>query len=343
MPETIAGRYALLSRIGNGGSADVWQARDTVLQRDVAIKRFAPGQSMDERMTRELGALSSLDHPGIVRLYDAGVDDDRAYLVVELVEGPTLKERLRYGPLTLEQARTLGRDVAEALAHAHEHGLVHQDVTPNNILLAEGRARLTDFGICSPPKRSCDEDGALATTSGYAAVEQLLGGPIWPAADVHALGLVLLEALTGHKEFDGSPLAAAVARVRRQPTIPPDLPSPWPQLLSAMTARDPSKRPSAATVAAYLDAYQAMDLPPLAGTHTAQQMASDVREIALAGFVKRHPRVAVTIAAMLVGFAVSWWPLKTMNSEPQAEVIPGVMASEVNIDDLPADQDETAP
>lgn len=343
MPETIAGRYALLARIGNGGSADVWQARDTVLQRDVAIKRFGPGQSMDDRMTRELGALSSLDHPGIVRLYDAGIDDDRAYLVVELVDGPTLRERLRYGPLTLEQARMLGRDVAEALAHAHEHGLVHQDVTPHNILLADGRARLTDFGICTPPKRYCDDDSALATTSGYTAVEQLLGGPIWPAADVHALGLVLLEALTGHKEFDGSPLAAAVARVRRQPVIPPELPSPWPQLLSAMTARDPGKRPSAATVAAYLDAYQAMDLPPLAGKPTAQQVASDVRELALAGIVKRHPRVAVTVAAMLVGFAVSWWPLKTMDSSPEAEVIPGVMASEVPADQVPPAPDDATP
>jgi serine/threonine protein kinase len=98
MPETIAGRYALLTNIGAGASADVWQARDTVLQRDVAIKRFAPGHSMDDTMARELGALSSLDHPGIVRLYDAGVEDERPYLVVELVEGPTLKERLSYGP-----------------------------------------------------------------------------------------------------------------------------------------------------------------------------------------------------------------------------------------------------
>jgi len=330
MPETIAGRYALLTNIGHGGSADVWQARDTVLQRDVAIKRFATGHTMDEAMARELGALSSLDHPGIVRLYDAGVEDERPYLVVELVEGPTLRERLNYGPLTLEQARRLGRDVAEALAHAHEHDLVHQDVTPNNILLEEGRARLTDFGICTPPRRYCNDDDALATTSGYTAVEQLLGGPICPAADVHALGLVLLEALTGHKEFDGSPLQAAVARVRRQPAIPQDLPSPWPQLLSAMTARDPAKRPSAATVAAYLDAYQAMDLPPLETSPTAQQVASDVKDLAVAGFVKRHPRVAITVGAMLVGFAMSW-PLKTMSSAPQADVVPGVMASEVEV------------
>ena len=342
MPETLAGRYALLTHIGNGGSAEVWHARDTVLQRDVAIKRFAPDHNMDEKMTRELGALSSLDHPGIVRLYDAGSEGGRAYLVVELVEGPTLKERLRYGPLTLEQARMLGRDVAEALAHAHEHDLVHQDVTPNNILLAEGRARLTDFGICTPPKRHCESDGALATTSGYTAVEQLLGGPISPAADVHALGLVLLEALTGRKEFDGSPLAAAVARVRRQPAIPQDLPSPWPQLLSAMTARDPEKRPSAATVAAYLDAYQAMDLPPLSGAPSAQQVASDVRELALAGFVKRHPRMAVTLLAALVGFAISWWPLKSA-TQPQAEVIPGVMASEVTVDPGDGDDGDTTP
>lgn len=331
MPDLIAGRYALLTNIGTGASADVWQARDTVLQRDVAVKRFSAGYHMDETMTRELGALSSLDHPGIVRLYDAGVEDERPFLVVELVEGPTLKERLTYGPLTLEQARILGRDVAEALAHAHEHNLVHQDVAPNNILLEEGRARLTDFGICTPPRHECDAS-EVVTTSGYTAVEQLLGGPICPAADVHALGLVLLEALTGRKEFDGSPLAAAVARVRRQPTIPPNLPSPWPQLLSAMTARDPMKRPSAATVAAYLDAYQAMDLPPLDTPPTAQQAATEVRKPEVVGFVRRHPRVAVTAAAVLVGFALSW-PLSAADP-PQAEVIPGVMASEVPSDML---------
>lgn len=327
MPDKIAGRYALLTNIGAGGSADVWQARDTVLQRDVAIKRFAPGHRMDDTMARELGALSSLDHPGIVRLYDAGVEDERPYLVVELVDGPTLKERLTYGPLTLEQARILGRDIAEALAHAHEHNLVHQDVTPTNILLENSRARLTDFGICTPPRR--DGDGGCAiTTSGYTAVEQLLGGPVYPAADVHALGLVLLEALTGQKEFDGSPLAAAVARVRRQPTIPHDLPSPWPQLLSAMTARDPDKRPSAATVAAYLDAYQAMDLPPLDGTRPAEQATPESRRPLLTGFVRRHPRIAVTVGAVVVGFALSW-PLRTPADAPQADVTPGVMASEV--------------
>ena len=328
MPERIAGRYALLTNIGAGGSADVWQARDTVLQRDVAIKRFAPGHSMDDAMARELGALSSLDHPGIVRLYDAGVEDERPYLVVELVNGPTLKERLTYGPLTLEQARILGRDIAEALAHAHEHNLVHQDVTPTNILLENSRARLTDFGICTPPRRDAECDGPVIGTSGYAAVEQLLGGPVYPAADIHALGLVLLEALTGQKEFDGSPLAAAVARVRRQPTIPHDLPSPWPQLLSAMTARDPDKRPSAATVAAYLDAYQAMDLPPLDGTPPAEQLAPASRTSTVRGFVRRHPRVAATVGAIVAGFVLSW-PLRTQVEPPQAEITPGVMASEV--------------
>lgn len=328
VPDKIAGRYALLTNIGAGGSADVWQARDTVLQRDVAIKRFAPGHSMDDAMARELGALSSLDHPGIVRLYDAGVEDERPYLVVELVEGPTLRERLTYGPLTLEQARILGRDIAEALSHAHEHNLVHQDVTPTNILLENSRARLTDFGICTPPRRDADCDASVITTSGYTAVEQLLGGPVHPAADVHALGLVLLEALTGQKEFDGSPLAAAVARVRRQPTIPHDLPSPWPQLLSAMTARDPDKRPSAATVAAYLDAYQAMDLPPLDGTAAAEQSAQEPPRPLVTAFVRRHPRIAVTIGAVAAGFALSW-PLHAQPDTPQADITPGVMASEV--------------
>lgn len=327
MPETIAGRYALLTNLGAGGSADVWQARDTVLQRDVAIKRYSPGHEVTSAVSREMGALSALDHPGIVRLFDAGIQGDRPYLVVELVSGPTLRERLRAGPLPPRHVRTIGRDIAEALAHAHERGLVHQDVTPSNILLEDGRARLTDFGVSGPPQAATPPEG-VATTSGYTAVEQLLGGPVSPAADVHALGLVLLEALTGHKEFDGPPLCAAVARIRRQPVIPPDLPEPWPQLLCAMTVREPEKRPTAATVAAYLGT-DSMDLPPLeVAAPVAHPGPAEVKELALAGFVKHHPRIAVTIASVLVGLAMA--PLyHRVSSPPQATVMPGVVASEI--------------
>ncbi|MDQ2797764.1 MAG: serine/threonine protein kinase, partial [Actinomycetota bacterium] len=266
----IADRYRVISRIGSGGMADVFRAQDELLRRDVAVKVFrtpinAPDTAAGvERQRAELLALARLNHPHLITLYDGSIGDTEtsvvtAYLVMELIEGPTLGDRIAQGPLPEPEIRVIGRQVADALAYVHDTGMVHRDVKPANILLGVGglvdmapiRARLSDFGIVRllGSERLTSVDSTLGTAS-YLAPEQARGSGVGPAADVYALGLTLLEAFTGQRAFDGdTPLEAAIARLDRDPVIPAQLPAPWPALLTAMTARDPAARPTAGQVA----------------------------------------------------------------------------------------------
>ncbi|MEU1320522.1 serine/threonine-protein kinase [Streptomyces tibetensis] len=200
----LAGRYRLDALIGSGGAADVYRGYDLRLRRPVAVKVFRPGTGFDteEAFRSEAVILARLHHPGLVTAFDAGRDDGDAFLVMQLIDGRTLKSRIAEGPLPCEAAAALGAALAEALAHAHEEGIVHRDVKPSNILLdSSGRAHLTDFGI----SRVLDEatrtaPDTLTGTAAYLSPEQVLGRPVGRPADVYALGLVLLESLTGRLE-----------------------------------------------------------------------------------------------------------------------------------------------
>jgi serine/threonine protein kinase len=247
----LADRYELGARLGAGGSADVFAAEDRVLQRPVAVKvvRGAVAPTDRARFESEAVLLASLTHPGLVQIYDVGEQDGDAFVVLELIEGPSLAERLGDGPLPSEEVAALGVDLADVLAYIHAHGVVHRDVAPANILCApDGHPRLADFGIA----RLVDSTRLTATgttigTAAYMAPEQVAGEEVTPAADVYALGLVLLELLTGRRAFPGSPAEAAAARLVRPPDtngVPPD----WRRLLTSMTARAPHERPSAREV-----------------------------------------------------------------------------------------------
>lgn len=262
----VAGRYLVLGRIGSGGMADVLRAHDELLDRDVAVKVFrsvpsTPDTAMGvERQHAELRALARLNHPNLTVLYDGSIvgQDGPAYLVMELIAGGSLAEAIENGGLGVDHTTEVGAQVADALAYVHAAGMVHRDVKPANILLGAdriadtdfGRARLTDFGIVRliGDEPLTQADMTLGSAS-YLAPEQTRGSGVGPPADVYALGLSLLEALTGHRSFQGPPLEAALARLTNDPDIPPDLPQPWPGLLQAMTARDPAMRPTAAQVA----------------------------------------------------------------------------------------------
>ncbi|MFD0205807.1 MULTISPECIES: serine/threonine-protein kinase [Saccharothrix] len=248
--EVVDGRYALGSLFGSGGMAEVYRAVDTRLDRDVAIKFFL-GQASGEdriRLDREAEVLGSLRCPGLVEVYGTGSFRGRPYFVMQPVEGGTLRRRMR-GAMSPAVVAAIGAQVAGVLAHVHANDVVHRDVKPSNILLdtAGRRAYLADFGLALQAQVTrVTKSGILVGTAGYLAPEQVRGGDVLPAADVYALGLVLLECLTGRPEYPGGDTEAALARLHREPRIPANLPDPWTDVLTAMTATDPAKRPSAA-------------------------------------------------------------------------------------------------
>lgn len=254
-------RYQLGELLGSGGMAEVFRSRDQVLDRDVAVKlaRDTVGSRDRERFKGEARVLARLSHPAIVTVLDAGISADRPFLVLELIEGRTLADVLQEGPLDLDGARTLGVELAEALAYAHAAGVVHRDVKPGNVLLGEaGLVKLADFGIARLLGDTVrhTETGAAVGTAAYLAPEQVQGNEVTAGTDVYSLGLVLLEGLTGQRAFPGSPTESALARLHREPEVPPSLPPSWQDLLRAMVQRDPALRPGAATVAAQLRAVQ---------------------------------------------------------------------------------------
>ena len=255
-PVVVASRYRLQSLLGRGGTAEVWRAEDEALARDVALKLVTvPTDESAARAGEEARLLARLSHPGLVPVYDAGSDErGRPWVVMELVEGETLADTLKRGPLTSQRAAAVGRSIAEALAYVHGQGLLHRDVKPANILVGnDGRVRLTDFGIARLVDAArVTSTGMMVGTASYLAPEQVAGEPVGPPADVYALGLVLLECLTGQREYAGSTVEVALARLHRPPQVPTTLPAGWPGLLQAMTARDPAARPTPAQAAADL-------------------------------------------------------------------------------------------
>ncbi|MGM1062873.1 serine/threonine-protein kinase [Saccharothrix sp. Mg75] len=252
----LAGRYRVDGLLGTGGVADVHRAWDVRLARPVAVKVFRPGEDLaaGRRFDVEVTTLAGLSHPALVEVHDAGHDDGRAFVVLRLVEGGTLRDRVEEGPLDADEVRELGARLADALDHVHGHGVVHRDVKPSNVLLdRDGTAFLADFGLARlvDSTRLTRADQVVGTAA-YLAPEQVRGHEVGPAADVYALGLVLLECLTGRREYEGGDVEAAVARLHRPPRVPDDLPGDLAALLRRMTATDPDARPSAAWCARVL-------------------------------------------------------------------------------------------
>ena len=248
-------RYSLEEIIGRGGMADVYRATDQVLGRPVAVKLLRDVTASEPeraRFTAEARTLAKLNHAGLVTVLDAGTSGDQPYLVMELVDGPTLADCCSGAALDLERVAPIGSQLADALAYAHATGIVHRDVKPANVLLgADGRVWLTDFGIARLLGDSArhTRTGLTIGSPAYLSPEQVSGAEVTTAADIYSLGLVLLEALTGERAYTGSPTEAAFARLSRPPAIPERLPGGWRTLLTSMTALDPVERPTAAEVA----------------------------------------------------------------------------------------------
>ncbi|WOQ69047.1 serine/threonine-protein kinase [Microbacterium limosum] len=319
--ELLDGRYLLGECLGEGGMARVHRAEDIVLGRVVALKimRESSDPGLDSgRLRMESTLLASLAHPSLVTLYDAHIAPGKmGYLVMELVEGPSLRERADAGPLPAAAVAALARDLADALATVHAAGIVHRDVKPSNILLAPPgasgapfRAKLADFGIAYLTDGTrLTAPGTVLGTAAYLAPEQVRGAPAGPAADIYALGLVLLETLTGVRAFPHSTgVESIVVRLSQSPRIPGWLPEPWRELLAAMTAMDPFARPSATAVvesvvtmdAAAL-AFYAGDVP--ARVHAEEPTAAETAIVAVPP--APAPPATEPIKALLVRAGIS--------------------------------------
>lgn len=283
----IDDRYRLDGVLGHGGMATVHRGHDTVLGRDVAVKVFPAVHEEAEDLVRnraEIRVLATLSHPGLVTVHDAGSVEQpdgsqQVFLVMELVDGPTLAEHLRRGPLDREQTARVGRDVAEALAEVHAHDIIHRDIKPANVLLTSPDAledldrpggpavKLADFGIARLADATrLTMTGITLGTVRYLSPEQATGSTLGPASDVYALGLVLIECATGQPAFSGTAAEAAAARLTVAPEIPTELGPELGDLLRRMTRMAPEDRPSATEVAAQLAAVSTADptlvLPP---------------------------------------------------------------------------------
>jgi serine/threonine-protein kinase len=234
--ETLAGRYRLVERLGAGGMSVVWRGYDEVLGRPVAVKLLAAKLAADPdlrgRVRREARAAARLSHPNITNVYDYGeAADGTPYVVMELIDGQSLAQRMVSGPLPWGSAVRVAAQVASALAAAHAQGLVHRDVTPGNVMLSRSGVKVVDFGIAAV---AGERDAAVLGTPSYLAPEQRAGGPAQAATDVYALGLLLYHAATG--------------RLPRPPGLQ-GVPRDGAAVIAACLAGDPAARPGSAVLA----------------------------------------------------------------------------------------------
>jgi len=240
---------------------EVWEGEDEVLQRRVAVKLVRSDRLDDPaalaRFEREAQTAARLVHPGVATVYDYGTSDGGVFLVMELLEGETMAERLRRGPMAPDEAAEAIAQVAEALRAAHAVGVVHRDVKPSNVMLTRTGARLMDFGIASGLGDSMTATGLVLGTPSYLAPERVRGEGAGPEADVYALGALLYEALTGRRAFEGAtPAEVAMTHLHQEPPDPaaidPAVPTDLAALCRDALAKDPAARPTAGDFAGRL-------------------------------------------------------------------------------------------
>jgi serine/threonine protein kinase len=255
----LGGRYRLDERIAGGGMGDVWRGTDEVLGRTVAIKILLPAlleePGFAERFRGEARTMATINHPGVVDIYDYGNENGTAFLIMEYVEGDALSRTLsRVGRLTPGRTMALVAQAADALHAAHEKGIVHRDVKPGNLLVRpNGTLVLTDFGIArSALVGQLTQAGSVLGTASYISPEQAAGGVASPLSDVYSLGVVTYQCLAGQRPFEGeNPVEIAMRHVRdAPPPLPADIPPVVRQFVERAMAKDPAARyPSAAAMA----------------------------------------------------------------------------------------------
>src|SRR5216684_2585658 len=245
-PDAMLGPYRIVSLLGEGGMGAVYRAKDTRLGRDVAVKILTAltlsDQERVQRFEQEARATGMLNHPNLLTIYDVGNENGTAYIVSELLEGETLRERLERGPLATRRAVDAALQVANGLAAAHEKGVIHRDLKPDNIFLArDGRAKILDFGIAKLSAKSDDggmfaqaatEPGMVLGTVGYMSPEQVRGEKVDTRSDIFAFGAILYEMLTGVRAFKRSSSIETLSAILKED--PPDLAESLPNVSPAL-------------------------------------------------------------------------------------------------------------
>lgn len=262
-------RYTLDHKIGTGGMADVWLAKDNELDRDVAVKilhdRFAQDSEFVERFRREAQSAAGLQHPNVVSIFDRGEFRDTYFIAMEYVDGPQLKELVK-GGMRPQDAIDFTRQILNAARFAHRKGIVHRDLKPQNVLIDEdGRARVADFGIARGESSDITATGSVMGTAQYLSPEQAQGKETTPRSDIYSIGVILYEALTGRVPFEGdSAVAVALKQVSEQPRRPsavnPNVPPALDAVVMRALAKDPDARFTDAD--AFLKALDAAERAP---------------------------------------------------------------------------------
>ena len=293
--QTIS-HYRILEKIGGGGMGEVYRARDPRVGRDVAIK--VSSEQFSDRFTREIHAVAALNHSNVCTLFDVGPN----YLVMELVEGPTLADRIKQGPIPLEESLQIARQIADALEAAHEKGIVHRDLKPGNIKIRpDGTVKVLDFGLAkveetaavsleTSPTLSVAQTaaGVLLGTAAYMSPEQARGKPVDKRADIWAFGVVLYEMLTGKQLFSGGTVSDTMAAVLREEPDLERVPAKARLLLRRCLEKDPKKR-----LRDIGDAWQLLESPPEAASARRPLVAWGIAVLALliAAFALTFPKM----------------------------------------------------
>jgi len=314
----LGDRYRLVRPIARGGMASVWEGEDPLLSRRVAVKildrQLATDEALRARFRHEAVAAARLAHPNIVATYDTGEDNGDAYIVMELVDGMTLRELLdAQHSLAVSEAVDITMQVAAALAHAHENGLIHRDVKPGNVLVQpNGHVKVTDFGIAKAADTGNDltRAGTVMGTARYLAPEQVRDGSVDARADVYSLALVLYELLVGQAPFAAdSDVATAVARLTNDPpsvcASRPDVPLALDHAIAAALAREPEHRtPTARAFRDALAATRGAGEPPPSADLTRPIAVPAAVPVAAAGPSPKRRSPALITLGLLVLFAV---------------------------------------
>ena len=294
-------RYRLVAELGQGGMGVVYRAHDSLLERDVALKvvsKAGLGTEGRARLLHEARAAAHLNHPNIVGVYDAGESDGVPFVVMELVEGRSLFDN---PPESIDEIIAIGRQICAALVHAHERGIVHRDLTPENIMVAQdGTAKLMGFGLVGSVASRLTVEGSIQGTVLYLAPELALGQPFDGRADLYALGVLLYELTTGRLPFSGDDPMAVISQHLYAPVMPPrahnaQIPPSLDALVVRLMSKQPEDRPASAQ-----EVLQALE-----GIALAEPRGEPAGELALLDRIAYTRLVERLLWRLLPGYATS--------------------------------------